>query len=59
VTAARRTCCTAPAARPQLSIYVSCPKGAQQQTRRTPPLLSVDGTDGQTDGRTDGCSTVT
>ena len=26
---------------------------AQQQTRRTPLLLSIDGTDGQTDGRTD------
>jgi len=26
--------------------------GAQLQTRRTPQLLSIDGTDGQTDGRT-------
>jgi len=25
--------------------------GAQQQTRRTPLLLSIDGTDGRTDGR--------
>ena len=28
------------------------PRGAQQQTRRTPLLRSIDGTDGQTDGRT-------
>ena len=29
-----------------LSIAVFCPRGAQQQTRRTPPmLLSIDGTD--------------
>jgi len=27
--------------------------GAQQQTRRPPWLLSIDGTDGQTGGRTD------
>jgi len=26
-------------------------RGAQQQTRRTPLLLSIDGTDRQTDGR--------
>jgi len=38
---------------------MSCPGGAQQQTRRTPQLLSNDGTDRQTDGRTDGRPTVT
>jgi len=32
---------------------------AQQQTRRPPLLLSIDGTDGQTNGWTDGHSTVT
>ena len=37
-------CCTAPAARPQLSIDISRPQGAQQQTRRTPPLPSTVGT---------------
>jgi len=35
-----------------LSIDISWQRGAQQQTRRTPLLLSIDGTDGQTDGRT-------
>jgi len=42
------------ARRPPLSIDISCPHGAQQQTRRTPRLMSSDGrrTDGQTDGRT-------
>ena len=47
--------------RPQLSIDTSCRQGAQQQTSRTPLLLSIDGadclyrnrTDGRTDGRTD------
>ena len=34
--------------RRQLSIDISCPQGAQQQTSRTPLLLSVDGTDGRT-----------
>jgi len=38
--------------RKQLSIDVSCRRGAEQQTRRTPLLLSNDGTDRQTDGRT-------
>jgi len=40
-------CGTAPAALPQLSIDIdiSCPQGAQQQTRRPPLLLSIDGTD--------------
>jgi len=32
--------------RPQLSIDISCPQGAQQQTRQRPLLLSM----GQTDG---------
>jgi len=46
------------ARRPPLSIDISCQHGAQQQTRRTPMLMSIDGrrtgrqTDGQTDGRT-------
>jgi len=49
-------CCGAVAAghrRPPLSIDISCPHGAQQQTRRTPMLMSSDGrrTDRQTDGR--------
>jgi len=34
-----------------LSIDMSYPQGAQQQTRRTPLLLSIDGTDRRTDGR--------
>jgi len=34
-----------------LVIDISCPRGAQQQTRRTPLLLSIDGTDGRTDAR--------
>jgi len=36
------------ARRPPLSVNISC---AQQQTRRTPQLRSIDGTDGRTDGR--------
>ena len=32
--------------------HLCCPRGAQQQTHRTPLLRSIDGTDGQTDGRT-------
>ena len=48
----------AAAARPQLSIYISRSQGAQQQTRRPPLLLSIDETDRQTDGRTDGRPTV-
>jgi len=39
--------------RSQLSIDISCPLGAQQQTRRPPLLLSIDGTDRRMDGRTD------
>jgi len=38
--------------RPPLSTDISSPHGAQQQTRRTPLLLSNDGTDRRTDGRT-------
>ena len=37
---------------PRLSVDNSCPQGAQQQTSRTPPLLSIDGTDRQTNGQT-------
>jgi len=37
--------------RPQLSIDISGPQGAQQQTRRPPLLLWIDGTDGRTPGR--------
>jgi len=33
-----------------LSIDISCPQGAQQQTRRTPLLLSIGGTSRRTDG---------
>ena len=43
-------CHTAPAARQQLSIDISCTQGAQQQTR-LPPLLSIDETHGRTDTR--------
>ena len=34
-----------------LSIDISWQRGAQQQTRRTPLLLSIDGTDRRTDER--------
>jgi len=34
--------------RRQLSVDISCPQGAQQQTRRTPLLLSIDGTQRRT-----------
>ena len=37
----------------QLSTDISCSQGAQQQTRRPSLLLSIEGTDGQTVGRTD------
>ena len=37
--------------RPPLSIDISCPRGAQQQTHRPPLLHSIDGTDRQTDAR--------
>ena len=37
---------------------ISWPPGAQQQTRHMPLLRSIDGTDRQMDGRTDGRSTV-
>ena len=46
-------CCTA------LSIDISCPAGAQQQTHSTTLLLSIDRTDRETAGRTDGRSIVT
>ena len=39
--------------RPSLSIDISCPRGAQQQTRRTLLQRSIDGTDRQTDRQTD------
>jgi len=49
--AERRARSTTPAARrPQLSIDISC---TQQQTCQTPLLLSIDGTDGWKDRRTD------
>ena len=39
----RRACST------WLSIDISCPRGAQQQTHRLPSLLTIDGTDRRTD----------
>jgi len=48
LSACRRYRSTASTRRRQLSIDISCPQGAQQQTSRTPLLLSVDGTDGRT-----------
>jgi len=36
----------APAARPQLSINISCLQGTQQQTHRPPLLLLIDEADG-------------
>lgn len=45
--------------RPPLSIDISYPRGAWQQTRRTQELPSIDGTDRQTYGQTDGHQTVT
>jgi len=41
--------CTTFAACPQLLIDISCLQGAQQQTRCTPLLLPIDGTDRRTD----------
>jgi len=35
-----------------LSINISWPRGAQQQTHSTPLLLSIDVTDGRTDRQT-------
>ena len=43
--------------RPEISIHISCPQGAQFS--RTSLLLSIDGTDRQTDRQTDGHPTVT
>jgi len=40
------------AERPPLSIDISCPWSAQQQTRRTLLQRSIDWTDKRTDGRT-------
>jgi len=42
---------SAPAA---IAIDISCSQSAQQQSRRPPLLLSIDGTDRQTDWRTGG-----
>jgi len=39
------------ARRPPLAIVISCPRGAQQQTRRTLLLRLIDGTDRRTDGQ--------
>jgi len=36
-----------------LSVDITCPRDAPQQTRRTPLLLSIDGTDGRTHRRAD------
>jgi len=47
----RRACSTAPSVRLQLLIDISYPQGAQQQTRRPPLLLLIDGTDRRTDKR--------
>jgi len=35
---------------PPLSTDIACPQDAQQQTRRKPLVLSIDGTDRRTDG---------
>jgi len=43
--AAAPGCGAAAAGRPPLSIDIFCAYGAQQQTRRTPLLRSIDGTD--------------
>jgi len=53
--AAERRCLLhgAPAAGTRLSIDISCLQGAQQQTRRTPLLLSIEQTDGPSDGHAD------
>jgi len=45
------TCRMMPAAHLQLSIDNSCPLGTQQQSRRPPLLLLIDGTDWRTDTR--------
>jgi len=47
--AERRRRSTLPAAHLQLSIDISCPLGAQQQTRRPSLLLSIDGTESYID----------
>jgi len=48
-------CCMALAACSQPLIDISCPQGAQQLTHCMPLMMSIDGTDGWTDGH----STVT
>jgi len=47
------------ARRQPLSIDISCPHGAQQQTRRTPLLWSNDGAGERADRWTDGHPSVT
>ena len=57
---AARSCCWAPAPaarRPQLSIDIACPQGAQPHSLAA--IAAVDQRDSQTDGQTDGLSTVT
>ena len=50
--AVKRVCIGLEVLHLHLTAHISCPRGAQQQTRRTPPLLmSTDGTDRQSDGR--------
>jgi len=39
------------ARRPPLAIVTACPRGAQQQTRRTLLLRLIDATDRRTDGQ--------
>jgi len=46
---AAASCCGAVAAGHR---YLLPSRGAQERTRRTPLLRSIDGTDGRTDGRT-------
>jgi len=61
---AARICCRAPCVMPTagavaierlrfLSLSISCPRSTQQQTRRGPLLLSMDGKERQTDRWTD------
>ena len=53
----RAPCCWAPAV--QQSVYISCPPGAQQQTRSSGVWWTTGKTDRRTNRRTDGCPTVT
>jgi len=50
----RRVALHGSAARPRLSVDISCRLGAQQQTRRPPLLMSINVTERRTDRRTDG-----